>query len=164
MSDELLYRRFYGRGATSRRRKPSFSQHQLRQSGRPGCARGVEWQAVHCRRWTLCVIQPGRAEVAFAVVDEYRDRAQGLPLCAAICASSRFERTDRRSLGQQRRHPQSVRAERPPHEHEPRGPHSSRPAGVCIAVHHAFSTVPRSVGLTIRLDTSSSWWQKPDRR
>jgi hypothetical protein len=121
MSDESLYRRFFGaRRHFSEKEAEYFLNINFvdRVALVVVAEENGKQSIVGAGRYV--VIQPGRAEGLRRRRRIPGTGRRGCPYAQSRshCASSRFERTDRRSLGQQRRHAQSIREERPPHEHE----------------------------------------------
>lgn len=122
------------------------------------------------------VLEQGTAEVAFGVVDEYRGQAIGGALVRNLSSIAR-------QLGLHKLIAEvligdsatlSIRKERPADEYDARGLRYSRHIDVRATIQRAINAIcarpgPRRIpyslwSVPVRANTSSDWWQEPDRR
>ncbi len=145
-SAQSLYRRFFGarRGFTDQEiaafLKVDFVRHValvavVEEGGQPVIVGGGRY----------VVVEPGKAEVAFTVVDQYQ--GQGIGGCAV--APCRHDRAHRRTKGAdrggsagQRRDAQGVRDERPPPRCEARAGGGARHAAAAPGLISSRTAVP----------------------
>ena len=93
------------------------------------------------------VIEPGAAEVAFGVIDEYQGQGIGAALMrnlSSIARQAGLYKVDCRGLGQQRSHAEGIRKERPPDEYEARRPSHPRHADVRVTIHKRSARAGKS--------------------
>ena len=89
-SAETRYFRFFAAKARGfRERSPLFSRHRLRQACRAGRGCGRKRSPTLIGGGRYYVVEPGKAEIAFGLVDEYQGKGIGSALIRHLAAIGR---------------------------------------------------------------------------